>query len=346
MADKSRPMVSIIIPVLNESKYIERCLRSLMNNTYDREKVEILVFDGGSSDETREIVGRLAEEDSRLRLLNNQSRFQGAALNLGIKIARGQVIVRFDGHAEASPDYIQRNIEVLNEHTDAWCVGGPVKTVSKNKIGKVIAAAMSCPIGVGNARFRLGHYDGYVETVMYGAYKKEGLLKVGSVDEFLLCAEDDDLHFRMRKAGGKFYLSPKINSTYYCRENLGKLWIQYFRYGYWRIPTIIKHGRPATVRQVVPMMFVLVWVVLIIGGLCWRPGWYGLAAYAFLYMLVVLCGVVLVIKKSGLAVGLASPLVFAILHFSYGLGSLCGIWRFCIRGGKGAGEIGKLKITR
>jgi len=346
VANESIPMVSIIIPVLNESKYIERCLRSLMNNTYEREKVEVLVFDGGSSDGTREIVSRLAEEDSRIRLLDNPERFIAPAFNRGINISRGEVIIRFDGHAEASRDYIQSNIEVLNEHPDVWCVGGPVQNVGENQMGKVIAASMSCLVGIGDARFRLGNYEGYVDTIMYGAYRKKGLVKVGPVDEFLIRTEDDDLHYRIRKAGGKFYLSAKIKSVYYSRGNLRKLWSQYFQYGYWRIPTIIKHGRPATVRQVVPMMFVLVWVVLIIGGLFWRPGWYGLAAYAFLYMLVVLCGVVLVSKNSGLAVGIASPLVFAILHFSYGLGSLCGIWRFCIRGGKGAREIGKLKITR
>lgn len=340
------PMVSVILPVLNESEYIENCVRSLMNGTYDREKIEILVFDGGSTDDTRQIVSRLTQEFPQVRLLDNPKKFISPAFNHGIKIARGEIIIRFDGHSEASKDYIQRNVEVLKDHPDAWSVGGPVETVSKNKIGKIIAAAMSCPIGVGNAYFRLGSHEGYVDTVMYGAYRKEGLVKVGPVDEFLLRTEDDDLHFRIRKAGGKFYLSQKIKSIYYCRAGLSKLWNQYFQYGYWRIPTIMKHHRPAVVRQIVPVSFVLGWIALIAGSFFWNPLQLPLLVCAGLYTLILLAGAVLAIKKNGFGIGIATMLIFPILHFSYGLGSLAGIWRFVIMQGKGVGPVNKTKITR
>jgi len=346
MSNKFRPDVTIIIPVLNEAGYIERCLRSLMENTYTREKMEILVFDGGSRDNTREIVAGLAKEDSRIRLFDNPKKFIAPAFNEGIKISRGQVIIRFDGHAQASADFIERNVEVLEEHPDAWCVGGPVETISHNRIGSIIAAAMGCPAGIGNAAFRLGSYEGYTDTVMYGAYTKEGLLKVGPVDEFLIRTEDDDLHYRIRKAGGKFYLSHKIKSYYYSRSSLKKLWSQYFQYGYWRIPTIIKHGQLATVRQVVPVMFVLGWLVLIAGALFWQPAKYALAAYVGLYIMVLLAGAVMAIRKNGFAAGIATPIVFPILHFSYGLGSLAGIWCFVVRGGKGARKSSRVEITR
>lgn len=331
VSDNYKPMVTVIIPVVNESGYIERCLRSLMDNTYDNEKVEIFVFDGGSTDDTREIVGRLAENDARVNLLDNPGKFIAPAFNHGVRISRGEVVIRFDGHSKASRDFIQRNIEVLDKHTDAWCVGGPIQTIGENRIGKVIAAVMSCPIGVGNAHFRVGGYDGYVDTIAYGAYRKEGLLKVGPLDESLIPTEDDDLHFRIRKAGGKFYLSSKIKSVYYCRGSVRRLWSQYFQYGYWRIPTIMKHGQPATVRQIVPVAFVLGWIVLILGGLIWQPVWYGLAAYAGLYIVALLVGSMMAIRKNGFAAGIATPMIFPILHFSYGLGNLVAIWRFVIR---------------
>ena len=330
MDEKNMPMVSIILPVLNEAEYIENCIRSLMNNNYERDKIEILVYDGGSSDNTREIITRLSREYPGVQLLDNPKKYIAPAFNDGIKIARGRIIIRFDGHAEATADFIKNNIEVMEEHSDAWCVGGPVNTVSKNRTGKIIAAVMTCPVGVGNAGFRLGEYDGYVDGVMYGAYKTDELRSVGPVDEFLLRTEDDDLHFRIRQAGGKCYMSSKISSFFYCRGSFRKLWSQYFQYGFWRVPTTIKHNKLARVRQAIPMLFVLGWFAFILGGLFWRPLWYGLAIYASLYIITLLLGAILAINKKGFAAGVFTPLVFPILHFGYGLGTIAGIWRFLI----------------
>lgn len=343
---ENEPMVTVILPVLNESEYIEQCLRSLMNNTYDRQKVEILVVDGGSNDGAREIVAKLASEDRRVRLIDNPGRSQAAGLNIGIKNARGDVLIRMDGHAEAEKDFIEMNIEVLNEHSDAWCVGGTMTTVHNTYIGKVIAAAMSCPAGVGSATFRLGEYEGYTDRVIFGAQRKELFEKIGLLDENLPRTEDDDFFFRLHQAGGKVYSSKRIRTKYYPRDNLLNVWRQYFQYGYWRIPTLIKHGRPGAVRQLVPMLFILGWIVLILAGLFWLPAWYALAVYAGLYIAGLLAGAALSIKKHGFMVGVATPIVFPILHFSYGLGNLAGIWRFIIRRGKVANQVSKTKITR
>lgn len=205
---------------------------------------------------------------------------------------------------------------------------------------------MSCPVGVGNALHRLGNYEGYVDAVPYGAYWKEKLLKVGPVDEFLLCSEDDDLYYRTLKAGGKLYMSPSIKSYYYSRPSLLKLWIQYFRYGFWRIPMTIKHRHLVSIRQVVPVAFVLGWFVLITGALFWQPARYVLAAYAGLYIMVLLIGAIPAIRKSGFSIGIATPLVFPILHFSYGLGCLWGIVRFIIFKGIGLPKPEQYRLSR
>jgi glycosyltransferase involved in cell wall biosynthesis len=346
MTDENKPLVSIILPVLNEAPHIEQCLRSMMNNTYNPNKVEVLVVDGGSTDGTRGIVSDIATQDQRVRLIDNPRRILAAGINIGIENARGEVLIRLDGHAQAERDFIERSVEVLQEHPDAWCVGGAITTVNNNYTGRVIAAAMSCGVGVGNAKFRLGNYEGYADTVAFGAYRKWVFEKVGKFDENLPRTEDDDLHFRLHQAGGKIYISHKIRSIYFSRSNIGKLWRQYFQYGFWRIPTIIKHGQPAAVRQVVPVVFVLGWLVLIAGALFWEPAKYALAAYAGLYIMVLLIGAILAIRKNGFVVGVATPIVFPILHFSYGLGNLAGIWRFVIRRGKGIGKISDWKITR
>jgi glycosyltransferase involved in cell wall biosynthesis len=130
MPDDGKLAVSIILPVLNEAEHIERCVRSLMNNRYDREKVEILVIDGGSDDDTREIVTRLSCEDERVKLIDNPRRILAAGINIGIETSRGDVLIRMDGHAEAESDFIANSIEVLREHPEAWCVGGAITTIS------------------------------------------------------------------------------------------------------------------------------------------------------------------------------------------------------------------------
>jgi glycosyltransferase involved in cell wall biosynthesis len=343
---KYEPVVSIIIPVFNEARFIERCLRSLLQNTYPREKIEILVVDGGSEDNTREVVMQLAKEDTRIILLDNPKKFASPGWNLGVRTAHGEVIVRFDGHAEAVPDFIERSVEILDKHPEAWCVGGSVQTIAQNKLGRIIAAAMSCPVGVGNAAFRLGNYEGYVDTLAFGIYRKEGLLKAGPQDENLVRNADDELNYRVLKAGGKIYMSREIKSYYYSRADLGKLWRQYFQYGFWRIPTILKHGKPATIRQIVPVAFIIGWIIFVLGALLWPPARYILAVYAGLYMIVLLAGGVLSIGNNGLAVGVGTMLIFPILHFSYGLGSLVGIWRFIVRGGKGTGKKSDSEISR
>lgn len=322
--------VSIILPVLNEAKYIGKCIRSLINNTYSPAKVEILVIDGGSDDGTREIVTKLSYEDQRVKLIDNPKRILSAGINIGINTANGDVLIRMDGHAEAAEDFIANSVEVLNENPDALCVGGAITSVNESYIGKVIASAMSCPLGVGNARFRLGDYEGYADTVAFGAYRKEVFERIGLLDENMLRTEDDDLHFRMHQAGGKIYISKRIHSKYYPRSSVVKLWRQYFQYGFWRIPTVLKHGQPATLRQVVPLSFVFCWIIFLIGSVLWSPIIYGLACYAAMYLAVLLAGAVLAIKKDGLVVGILTPVIFPILHFSYGLGSLAGVWKFAI----------------
>ena len=308
--------------------------------------MEILVADGMSDDGTRKIVEELSQTDQRIKMLDNPSRIVPAAMNIGLKASQGELFVRMDGHAEVKPDFVSKSIQCLQEHPDAWVVGGCIDTVANNYTGQVIASAMQSPIGVGNSQFRLGDYEGWVDTLAFGTHHKWIIDKIGYFDEELVRNQDDEFNLRINLAGGKIWMSKSIRSTYFSRGSLGKLWRQYFQYGFWRIKTLQKHKRPATFRQLVPLLFVLSLLVFGFAGLFARPFRILLAIEAALYMMGLLTGTVDVGIKSGWRYAPLAPLVFAILHFGYGLGSLWGVVRFIIIKRHGLKKAEEIQMTR
>jgi len=340
------PFVSIIMPIRNEADFIERAVKSVLNNDYPAEKMEILVVDGLSNDATREIVRKLSQADGRIRMLDNPKRIVPTAMNIGLKVAKGEQFIRIDGHAEIPRDFITKSVQCLAEHPDAWVAGGPISTVADIYTGRAIAAAMCSPIGVGNSRFRLGDYEGWVDTLAFGTHHKWVVDKVGYFDEELVRNQDDEFNLRIILAGGKIWMSKTIQSTYFSRGSLCRLWSQYFQYGFWRIRTLQKHRRPAGIRQVIPLAFVLSLLFLGLAGLLWRPFLVLLIAEAILYVLALAIGALDVGRKSGWQYAPAAPLVFALLHFAYGLGSLWGAVRFCVLAGRGMKKPEEMQMSR
>ncbi len=346
MADEALPFVSIIMPIRNEAEFIERAIQSILNNDYPPDKMEVLVVDGMSDDGTRDIVQRLSGEDRRIKLLDNPRRIIPSGLNIGIKACRGDIYTRIDGHAEVPPNFIGNSIKCLREHPEAWVVGGYIETIGLNYIGWAIAAAMSSPIGVGNARFRLGGYEGWVDTLAFGTHHKWILDKIGYFDEELPFNEDDEFNLRILLAGGKIWSSNSIRSRYFARGCLRKLWRQYFRYGFGRIRTLQKHKKVASFRQLVPLLFVTSLIVLSGAGFLWTLFWWLLDAQLVIYALGLLYGVVDVGRKAGWKYASPAPLIFTILHFAYGLGSLWGFIQFVIFRGKRVQKLEKMKLSR
>jgi len=330
MINETLPFVSIIMPIRNEAAFIEQAIKSILHQDWPTEKMEILVADGMSDDDTRKIVEELSQADHRIKMLDNPGRIVPTAINIGLEVAQGDLFIRVDGHAEIAPDFIRKSIRCLHEHPDAWVVGGYIETVANDYIGQVIASAMRSPIGVGNSRFRLGNYEGWVDTLAFGTHHKWILDKIGYFDEELVRNQDDEFNLRIILAGGKIWMSKSIQSKYFSRGSLYKLWRQYFQYGFWRIRTLQKHKRPATFRQLVPLLFMLSLLLLGLAGLFWRPFWILLAMEAAIYVIGLFAGAFDVGRKSGWQYALLAPLVFAILHFGYGLGSLWGVVRFII----------------
>ena len=340
------PFVSIIMPVRNEAGFIERAVRSVLNSDYPVEKMEIFVVDGMSDDGTRDVVRQLSEADRRVKLLDNPRRIVPTAMNIGLKAARGEFFTRIDGHAEIPTDFIARSIQCLQEHPDAWIAGGSIKTIADNYTGRAIASAMQSLIGVGNARFRLGDYEGWVDTLAFGTHHKWIVDRVGDFDEDLVRNQDDEFNLRIILAGGKIWMSQDIQSIYFSRSTLGKLWRQYFQYGFWRIRTLQKHKRPAGFRQLVPLLFVLSLFSLGLAGLGWKPFWFVLAVEVTLYLLALIIGAMDVGRRSGWRYAPVTPVIFAILHFAYGFGSLWGIVRFSILKGRGMKRPENVQMSR
>ena len=326
--DATLPRVTVIVPIRNEADFIESCVNSIRRSDYPGDRLQIIVVDGMSSDGSPDLVQRLAREDSRIQLFENPDRIVPRAMNLALRNATGDIIVRIDGHTEVPDWFISRSVTTLMSQPGCWCAGGAIETVSQTFVGRVIAACMASPVGVGNARFRLGGFDGNVDTLAFGAYWKWVFDRLGGFDEELVCNQDDEFNARLIAAGGRIYQSSAISSRYYSRTTLSQLARQYFRYGYWRIRTIQKLGRPATVRQMIPMLFVLTLTGLIVSALLWPPSRIVLWSVLVAYAVTLLLGAIQVARRLGVTSALLSPVVFLILHLAYGIGCCCGLVRF------------------
>ena len=329
------PFVSVIMPVRNEEGYIERAITSVLTNDYPRDRIEVIIVDGMSDDRTRDIIQDIANNDNRVKLIDNPNKIVPYAMNIGLKAMQGDLFTRVDGHAEIAADFIKNSVAVLQEKEEAWLVGGSIETIANGYVGNAIAAAMQSSVGVGNSMFRLGDYEGWVDTLAFGMHHKWILDKIGMFDETLVRNQDDEFNMRVLLGGGKIWLSKTINSKYYSRSSLKKLWRQYYQYGFWRIRTVQKHKKPASIRQMIPLMFVLSFMTLAVAGFAWKPFWYLFLAESAFYALGLLVGAFDVTRKSSMKYAILSPLIFVILHFGYGIGSIWGIVRFILFKGKG-----------
>jgi len=319
------PRVSVIVPCRNEAGHIEWCLGSILGQEEPAGGFEVIVADGMSTDGTREIIQRISSKDRRVRFIDNPERIVSAGLNRAIEVARGETVIRVDGHAEVTRDFVRQNLAVLEEHPEAWSVGGPIVHEARTKLGKAIALAMCHPFGVGNAKHRFPGYEGYAEGAAFPAIRRWVFDRIGNFDEQLVRNQDDEFNYRIRQAGGRVFVSPRIRYRYFVRERLGQLFRQYFQYAFWRIAVIKKHGQTIAPRQFVPAGFLLSCLVLVLTGIALGKLWLGVslpAIYAVGLALAGLCSV----PQHGVGVAWRLPLAMATLHLAYGLGFLKGCW--------------------
>ena len=320
------PLVTVAIPCRDEEARIEACIRSVQAQDWPRDRLEILVADGMSMDATREILSRLAADDDRIRVVENQARVPAAGLNECIRRARGEYIVRVDPNADYEPDFVRRCVGAL-ERTGADNVGGPARPRAGSFFQRCVAAAMRSPLGVDGSRYRKESTGGRVESVWSGAFRRAVFERVGLFDPKASTSEDAELDQRITDAGGRVYVSPDIDVHFLPRETMRSLARQTFRYGQGRARNLVKQRRFPSWRPALPFLWLL-GEAAVLATSRWQPlGPWTLAAYA----LATGAEAVRVGSAEG---ALAVPVVWAIfpvLHVAHGAGFAAGLARYAFK---------------
>jgi len=313
----SGPTVSVILPTRDEAANIRDCLDALIAQDYPN-VLEILVVDGDSADRTRAIALRVG---GRVRVVDNPAVTAAAAMNLGLQSARGEIVVRADAHTVYATDYIRRCVDLLADPT-VTVAGGPMRPVGIGGFGRAVAAVTSSRAGIGPGAFHYATERQDVDTVYLGAYRQIEIDALGGYDTDHLqwAAEDHELNFRVRQAGGRVVVDPAIRSYYFPRETPGSLWRQYRNYGVGKVSTLVKHRRLPTWRPLAPAALVAgtvavagIAIALRRPALATAP----LAAYGL--------GAGVVALRLGADPGVAPHRAFGALvicHWAYG----CGFW--------------------
>lgn len=321
-----QPTVSIIIPCYNEQATIGALLAAIQGQSYPADRLEIVIADGLSEDGTRAEVARFQSDHPsvRAKVVDNHKRTIPSGLNQAIRESSGQILVRLDAHSIPIPEYVERCVQALETGRGAN-VGGVWQIVpgGKGALAAAIAAAAAHPLGAGDALYRLGGQARAVDTVPFGAFRRELVESVGPFDEDLLTNEDYEFNYRLRRRGNVVWMDPEIRSTYVSRSTLQELARQYRRYGFWKYRMLLKYPESIRWRQALPPLFILVLLGTAVAAAVWPQAAIGLALAVLVYLsALLLAGVDLARRhRNAMIAPLAVP-VLATMHFSWGLGFL------------------------
>jgi len=317
-----QPIVSVIIPCFNEARSIQALLQALYDQSFPRTNLEILIADGLSTDETREVITQfqVTHPDMLILIVDNPKRIIPAGLNRAIELAQGEYIVRLDAHSVPYPDYIERCIEAITSGLGDN-VGGVWEILpgADGWVPESIALAAAHPLGVGNALYRLGGKPQLVDTVPFGSFHRSLIEKVGGFNEQLLTNEDYEFNVRIKKSGGKIWFDPQIRSRYYARSSYVNLARQYWRYGFWKLRMLRKYPETIRWRQFIPPLFALSIPLLVFLGFV-HPIFYKILVVEISIYL----GVLLIVglqsagKNQKFLYSLGVPLAIIVMHLTWG----------------------------
>lgn len=325
-------MISVICPIYNEENRIDSCIRSILAQDYPKEDMEVLFVDGMSDDRTREIIGNYIQQYPFIRLLDNPKRIAPTALNIGIREAKGDIILRLDAHAKYPSDYFTVLVNKLQNST-ADNVGGVCNTLpaKDTPICRAIAHAMSSPFGMGNSHFRVGtDHEMWVDTVPFGCFHRDIFDKIGYFDEELVRNQDDEFNGRIIRHGGKILLLPQVVVDYFARDSISKTAKMFYQYGLFKPLVNKKLQKPTTLRQFFPPLFL---AGIVIGGLLSFFSTPIMWIYLSVLVLYILSGILAGLRCTHrLAEILWMPVVFATIHLSYGCGYWTGLYKLLVHG--------------
>ena len=307
--------ISVILPIRNEEKYLADAVSAILAQHYDG-KLEVILAVAPSTDKTLEIAQQLHINDPRVVIVDNPTGRTAAGLNLAIAASQYSIIVRVDGHSNVPSNYCQLVSEIL-EKTGAVNVGGVMAAEGQSLFQRSVARAMRSPLGVGASRFHIGGSAGEVDTVYLGAFRKEALVAIGGFDERFTRAQDWELNFRLRQAGGVIFFDPRLIVTYRPRSTIKALAKQYFEYGRWRRVISRRHQGTINYRYLAPPFTVAATTLSLLLG--WLISPY-LLIPALVYAVFILIASVIIGKNAGEI--LCLPTILLTMHISWGFGFL------------------------
>jgi succinoglycan biosynthesis protein ExoA len=328
VAQNQADRVSVIVPCRNEIRHIRAFLESVFQQELGRIEMEVVVADGMSDDGTRQVLEEFAARIPSLRVIDNPEQIVSTGLNRAVREANGEIILRMDAHSFYAPDYVRSCLEVLHE-TGADNVGGPLMTRADGYLAKAIAFAFGTPFARGGVKYRDPRYEGPVDTVTYGCWRKSTLEKVGLFDENQVRSQDYELNVRIASRGGTIWRSPRIISWYWPRASFSGLFWQFFQYGFWKVAVIRKHRGLASWRNFVPGLSLLAGTVLLLcaagarfgGSVWWEHAFLDVwIALAGLYFLLSFATAISVAKREGWRFLPSLPILFAVYHLAYAFG--------------------------
>jgi succinoglycan biosynthesis protein ExoA len=321
-----KPSVSIVIPCFNEERTIRELLQAICGQTYPIGDLEVVIADGSSTDNTRQVISDFQTDNPQLKVyvVDNPKRIIPVGVNIAVRASHGEFIIRLDGHSKPYPDYVEKCVKALEQKLGDN-VGGvwEIKPSREAPLAACIAMAAAHPLGVGDAQYRLGKQGGAVDTVPFGAFKRSLFNQLEGFNEELLTNEDYEFNTRIRQNGGVVWLDPSIRTVYMARSNLGELARQYFRYGYWKLKMLRRFPGTLRWRQALPPLFVGSLLVLGITSFFIPPILYLLALEVVLYLaILVVSGAIIALKVHRIGCIIGFPAAIATMHICWGAGFL------------------------
>ena len=320
---RPRPLVSIVLPVLNEGRYLRASLDAIDAQSYPAERLEILVVDGGSTDGTVSIVRQRAERDPRMRLLGGPGTNTPMAMNVGIEASSGEYVAKVDGHGFVSPDFIRLAVDVLSGDPGVGCVGGEIVPIAENETQEAIRIARFSRLGVGGGIYTAAPVQQDIDTVQCGVYRRDLLVRIGGFDPAMQFGEDEEVNHRLRATGSRILFLPEMRFSYHVRPSLGSLFRQYRNYGRARVAVVRKHPSFLRLKHLAPAAVVVGLAGSVAATLFGQPriGLAGIGAYA----VAVAAGALGLSRRTGFRRPDLVAAALACLHIGYGLGTLLGL---------------------